>query len=154
MTVEMELYLGLKKYLRKAGWMILGGQPPSGSDHLPVIEIKLNHGGEKGSKHAFKPDLLALRANQIMLFEIKPDFSQADYDKLKSVLDSDLRIESLWKELAERNIRDETGGLLSNRSTEIHLQCALVYRQPISKVQRVWTFLWEHGEFKEFPPSP
>jgi hypothetical protein len=152
MSVEMDLYIALKGYLKDTGWEIVGGQPPSGSDHLPVVEIKLNHGLEKGSKESFKPDLLALRENQLMLFEIKPKYSQSDFEKLLTVLDSDQRINALWLELGERKVRDSLGNIVSLHRDQIVVDCALAYQGSLNHVPRVWTFLRVNGTFEEFPP--
>jgi hypothetical protein len=152
MSAEMDLYISLKRYLKNSGWEILGGQPPSGSDHIPVVEVKLNHGLEKGSRQAFKPDLLALRDNQLMLFEIKPNYSQSDFEKLIAVLDSDQRIRALWLELRERKVRDTLGRFLFDYRDEIVIHCALAYEGQYRQVPRVWTFLRLNGVFEEYPP--
>jgi hypothetical protein len=153
MTVEMTLYRSLKRHLLSHGWSVLGGQPPSGSDHLPVVEIKLNYGVEKGSKDSYKPDLVALREDQLMLFEIKPSFSQTDFDKLSSVLDSEQRLASLWRELGERRVRDKTGELISSHSDRIVVNCALAYCPPAETIPRIWTYLYDGEEFEAIPPG-
>jgi len=41
---EDEVYVRAKRLLREQGWDILGGQPPRGTDSLPVIEVKSTKG--------------------------------------------------------------------------------------------------------------
>ena len=153
MTLEMDLYIRLKRHLKLTGWQVLGGQPPSGSDHLPVIEIKLDYGAIKGSKDALKPDLVALKDNTVMIFEIKPAFSETDHLKLLGVKSSLTRIESFWKELQERNIKDSNGQPIWERAESLELECALAYFYPGTAADRVWTFLGTESGFKELPPS-
>jgi hypothetical protein len=153
MTVEMDLYIRLKRYLKLSGWQILGGQPPSGSDHLPVIEIKLEYGAKKGSKDALKPDLVALKDNTVMIFEIKPAFSEADHLKLLGFKSSSTRIESFWKELKERNIKDRNGQPIWELAEGLVLECALAYLYPGAALDQVWTFLGTDDGFEELPPS-
>ena len=149
----MDLYIALKRHLRNTGWTILGGQPPSGSDHLPVIEIKLNHGLAKGSKDSYKPDLMAIRRDQLMLFEIKPGYSQNDFEKLEAILNSQQRIQSLWNEIRERKLRDSKGDFLHSELERTDIQCALAYAAPAKRVTKVWTFLFENGSFIEIEPD-
>lgn len=45
------LHEKVKNYLKTTGWIILGGQPARGTNHLPVIEVKDSPSrGSKGSK--------------------------------------------------------------------------------------------------------
>ena len=73
MLTEEEVYNGTKKILIKNNYTLLGGQPPRGVDHLPVIEIKSGLNREKGSKDSFKPDLVAYRDGILIIIECKPD---------------------------------------------------------------------------------
>jgi hypothetical protein len=51
MLDENTLYEKVKNYLKTTGWIILGGQPARGTNHLPVIEVKDSPSrGSKGSK--------------------------------------------------------------------------------------------------------
>lgn len=146
----MELYISLKKQLKLENWLIIGGQPPSGTDHLPVIEIKQDHDKNSGSKNSFKPDLVAFKENQLRVFEIKPTFSESDELKLLSFLQDEKRIASFWAELDSRRITQVIDAR-DNFST-IQIQGALVFRG----ISRPSDFLWVHVEtpdgYKELKP--
>ena len=43
---EDQIYLSTKSWFRKNGYLVLAGQPPSGSDSIPVVEIKDLIGGD------------------------------------------------------------------------------------------------------------
>jgi hypothetical protein len=56
MSEESVVYQKLKEYLQQQNWIILGGEPPGGTNHIPVIEVtnSLNlEKGRKGSKKLF-----------------------------------------------------------------------------------------------------
>jgi hypothetical protein len=101
---EVFLYMALKKFLASLGWVTLAGQPPSGSDHIPVVEIKDPALSDKGSRGSYKPDLVALRSDELFVFEVKPGFSSKDYKKLVSIADSKPRQEALTAELVSRGL--------------------------------------------------
>jgi hypothetical protein len=154
MSEEMDIYIQLKKYLKTEGWTILAGQPPSGTDHLPVIEIKRTHGLAKGSRESFKPDLLALRNEQLMIFELKPTYSQSDYQKLSKVLEDPERLENLWREIAERRLKTKDSTLVAELRDSIRISCALAYAGTLKKVSKIWTFSRDESSgFKVIPPS-
>lgn len=69
LIVEKSVYNGTKNWLLNNGFSILAGQPPRGVDHLPVIEIK-NPTGEKGSRDAYKPDLVAYKDEMFFIIEV------------------------------------------------------------------------------------
>ncbi|MEG0844286.1 hypothetical protein [Clostridium sp.] len=101
---EEHIYSGTKKYFRSNSFIILGGQPPRGVDHFPVVEIKDSSMNEKGSKHSYKPDLIAYRNNSFFIVECKPTYDENDYLKLKLILHSEQRLNSLYLELIQRGI--------------------------------------------------
>jgi hypothetical protein len=56
MSEESVVYQKLKEYLQQQNWIILGGEPPGGTNHIHVIEVtnSLNlEKGRKGSKKLF-----------------------------------------------------------------------------------------------------
>jgi hypothetical protein len=106
---EGEVYVAVSRYLRESGWIIIGGQPPAGTDHLPVIEIKDPAHLGKGSKGSFKPDLVAWDGAVLLLVELKPKFSMSDRTKLFRTLEDPRRIRALWREIGQREIRDPEG---------------------------------------------
>lgn len=101
---EERVYLGTKAFFKNNDFIILAGQPPRGSDSFPVIEIKDSNNTDKGSKNSFKPDLVAYKDNCFYIVECKPEYNNDDYLKLKSILESDERLESFFSELNQRNL--------------------------------------------------
>lgn len=100
---EDQVYLTTKRTLLASGLHVVGGQPPRGSDNIPVIEIKGSDG--RGSQSSMKPDLVALGPDgEVLIVECKPKFSPDDERKLTSVLDSLKRLDSLRAELRQRRI--------------------------------------------------
>lgn len=98
------VYIRTKRILQSHGFTIIAGQPPRGTDHLPVIEIKAPGGRPKGSGGAYKPDLVALRTPWLLLGECKPEEDLGDIAKLREILGSDERRMALEAELACRNL--------------------------------------------------
>lgn len=101
---EEHVYTGTKRFLKNNGFLILAGQPPRGVDHLPVIEIKDPSFVDKGSKNAYKPDLVAFKNNNFFIIECKPQYDLGDYDKLKSILSSNERLHAFYNELTQRGL--------------------------------------------------
>ena len=97
---EEEVYNGAKRWLRKNGFTVLAGQPARGVDHLPVIEIK-QPTGDKGSKDAYKPDLVAYKDGCFYIVECKPGFDNGDLEKVQEVLSSPVRIQRFYDELEQ-----------------------------------------------------
>ena len=79
------VYILSKKWFLEKNFIILGGQPPNGSDNIPVIEIKDSFVKEKGSKGSYKPDLVCANSKFIILIECKPVYSFSDKEKLLSI---------------------------------------------------------------------
>jgi hypothetical protein len=110
---EDEIYILCKSFLREEGWKIIGGQPPRGTDHYPVIEIKSDSNASKGSLGSFKPDLVAIKEGYVLLCECKPTFDPTDVAKLHEVLQSQSRINQLSLELTQRNLLHRIEGVLA-----------------------------------------
>lgn len=102
---ETLVFIAVKKHLIKSGWKVIGGQPPSGTDYLPVIEIRDPNYSGKGSKGSYKPDLIGWKMNTLIIIELKPTFSKIDRDKVNEVLNSKPRLESLWEAILQRKIQ-------------------------------------------------
>lgn len=100
MLTEEEVYNGTKNWLLNNGFSILAGQPPRGVDHLPVVEIK-NPTGEKGSRDAYKPDLVAYKNEIFFIIECKPKYDSGDDIKLHNVLSSQDRLFFFYRELQQ-----------------------------------------------------
>ncbi len=98
---EDEIYVYTKEWLKDKGYIILGGQPPNGSDDFPVVEIKKEKDQDKGSKGSFKPDLVAKNSQEILVIECKPKYDKEDEEKLKQVLIYKKRQQLLIEELSQ-----------------------------------------------------
>ena len=105
---EEEVYNGAKRWLRKNGYMVIAGQPARGVDHLPVIEIKLPS-GDKGSRDAYKPDLIAFKEGIFYIVECKPEFDAGDRIKIIDVLESKERLHNFYTELEQYQLIKKTG---------------------------------------------
>ncbi|MCL2755523.1 MAG: hypothetical protein FWE45_00525 [Firmicutes bacterium] len=101
---EEEIYLGTKIGLLKRGFKIMAGQPPRGTDSLPVIEIKSGEHTNKGSYRSYKPDLVCYDGINIYIIECKPNYNYPDVCKLLSVKNSPLRISMFYNELEKRGL--------------------------------------------------
>ena len=101
---EDEIYIATKKWFKSNHFEIIGGQPPNGSDNIPVIEIKDRFIKEKGSKGAYKPDLIAINNNILVIIECKPLDSKSDEKKLLDIINSEIKKKLLFDELIKRGI--------------------------------------------------
>lgn len=86
MLTEIEIYLRLKLWLREHTWRILGGEPPGGTDDIPIIEIKDSEHKMKGSRGSRKIDLVAFRDSYFLLIEVKTIYSCFDIKKLNKIV--------------------------------------------------------------------
>lgn len=123
---EEKVYLGSKNYLINNGYTVIAGQPPRGVDHLPVIEIK-DTNPDKGSKSAYKPDLVAYKNGTFFIIECKPSFSYDDYLKLKSILNSPIRIHNFYIELHQYHLLEKVNYCGSFNDFTNNLQISLAY---------------------------
>ena len=136
MLTEEEVYNGTKNWLLKNGFSVLAGQPPRGVDHLPVIEIK-NPTGEKGSRDAYKPDLVAYKNDEFHIIECKPKYDLGDDIKLHKTLSSPERLFFFYRELQQYKLlakinysrpfeifSSQVRGMLAN-SEGYHSECEL-----------------------------
>lgn len=108
MLTEEEVYNGSKRWLRKNDYTVLAGQPARGVDHLPVIEIK-QPSGDKGSRDAYKPDLIAYKNGLFYIVECKPGFDHGDLIKINDVLSSEDRLTNFYNELAQYQLLRKVG---------------------------------------------
>jgi hypothetical protein len=152
MSLETKLYIALKSHLRNTGWHLIAGQPPSGTDHLPVLEIKSKVGVEKGSRGSYKPDLVAVSLNKLLIVEIKPSYSANDDAKLIRTLTDDNRIASLWFEVENRSLKDAVGNKIAERKAEFELQAALAYAGEFRPVESLWSFVHNGHSFELHAP--
>lgn len=101
---EDEVYFHTKEALEKTGLKVVAGQPPRGTDRVPVIEVKTVENQTKGSRGSFKPDLVAANEKVILIVECKPTFSVADVKKLRELRSSVDRRRNLAEEIMQRGI--------------------------------------------------
>lgn len=106
---EGEVYEGAKLLLRRLGWELLAGQPPGGTNSLPVVEVKPGATGLTGSLGSLKPDLIAYKDKVVLVVEAKPRFDAGDEEKLTALLKSEARISALVSELRQRSLLERRG---------------------------------------------
>lgn len=154
MTVsEEQVYLSLKRYVVKNGGYLLGGQPPSGTDHLPVIEIRSPDNSDKGSKSSFKPDLVFELSGLIHVVEIKPSYSPSDRSKQLELLRSPERIDMFWHELRVRKISSPHYGELYQNREHLQLAIGLAFEGEHEPDRHLWLICGNRGDFLFVPPS-
>lgn len=152
-ATEEWLYVWLKRHVRAAGGELLGGQPPSGTDHLPVIEIKDPLSVGQGSKSAFKPDLVFLLGKTLFIAEIKPRYSAADKEKQLSLLASEGRVQRFWEEVEQRGIRSQAIGKVSDARDDLELAAALAFEGVAPPDPDLWLLCSDRGTFTFLPPT-
>ncbi len=101
---EEAVFTQTRRILNSLRWEIVGGQPPGGSHNIPVIEIKDPDRVGKGSKGAFKPDIVAYRDGTWILVEAKPRYSNSDRLKLLGIIAHSNRLRELANELHQRGL--------------------------------------------------
>ncbi len=101
---EDQIYIYSKKWFSFNNYKILAGQPPSGSDNIPNIEIKDPKYNYKGSKGAYKPDLIVANNNYIIIIECKPLYDEKDMRKLLDIEQSSQRKINFYKEIISRGL--------------------------------------------------
>jgi len=101
---EDQIYISTKLWFKKNKYIVLAGQPPGGSDTIPVIEIKDVLNQDKGSKGSYKPDLIAKKNSSIVILECKPKFDLGDKNKLLNIINEDRRKKELYLELTQRKL--------------------------------------------------
>lgn len=105
---EEEVYNGSKRWLINNGYAIIAGQPARGVDHLPVIEIKMPS-GDKGSRDAYKPDLVAFKDDLFFIIECKPEYNDSDRIKILNILNSEERLYNFYVELKQYQLLRRVG---------------------------------------------
>jgi hypothetical protein len=104
MLSETEIYLKLKAFLKNIGWQILGGQPPGGTNVIPLIELKDIAHKDKGSKGSKKIDLIAYKRPYFLLIELKPALDQSDIEKLREVTSQNAWRKAFFVALDEKRV--------------------------------------------------
>ena len=125
------MYVGTKKFLQHLGWAVIAGQPPRGSDHLPVVEIKSPLRTGIGSWGAFKPDLIAHKEGITVLVECKSAHNEADAQKLRMVLKDQERVLLLYSEIQQRGLFGRRGLDVDRVAFARGLHGALAHSGPV-----------------------
>ena len=76
----------MKEYLSRLDWTVVAGEPPNGTDHMPVFEMHDSDYTGKGSKGSKKIDLLAYKKPYFLLIELKGKYVQSDVKKLDELV--------------------------------------------------------------------
>jgi hypothetical protein len=150
---ETQVYISVRNYLLENNWQVLGGQPPSGTDYLPVIEIRDPTHKGKGSKGSYKPDFIAWHEWNLVIIELKPLFSQSDREKINGVLSSPERTRSLWESLIQRNITIGKLGKISEVQSDSKLVGGLGYGGTKVEHPELWRFFVKDGNVEVDPGS-
>ena len=152
---EMQIYQKVKQFMSTRDWHIIGGQPPSGTDHHPVIEIKDPSHSNKGSKGSLKPDLIALFENHLYVVELKPRWNSTDREKLLGFLGDPRRIDALFMELSARSIRSKESKLVSSLRDKLEVVGALGYAGSFRSDSALATFhVSDAGDVRFTPAAP
>lgn len=106
---ESAIYVYSKRFLRKCGWKLIGGEPPGGSDGLPRVEAKHPEVDVKGSEGSKKVDIIAYRNGYVLLLELKSTFDRGDIEKLDELVGERRWRRSLLKACEERNAISRAG---------------------------------------------
>lgn len=150
---ETQVFILVKNYLVENNWQVIGGQPPSGTDYLPVIEIRDPTYKGKGSKGSYKPDLIAWYDSKLVIIELKPLFNQPDRDKVNKVLNSPERTKSLWESLIQRNISlGKFGKIVEVKSNSVVVG-GLGYGGIRADHPELWRFFVKDGKVEVTPSS-
>lgn len=104
MTTVLELredviHYSVREFLREAGWKLVAGQYPDGSDDelapLNVVDPELARDNSpdhrRHSKNKLVPDLIACHENVMVVIEMKPSYSPEDEAKLLRLLNERMR---------------------------------------------------------------
>lgn len=91
---EAVVHLAVREYLRADGWTLIAGQWPGGSDdelHTlnimdPTVARDRSPDPRRHSLDKLVPDVVAIRGETLLLVEAKPDYSEADLEKLERLL--------------------------------------------------------------------
>ena len=150
---ETQIFILIRSYLLENNWQVIGGQPPSGTDHLPVIEIRDPMFKGKGSKGSYKPDLIAWYESKLAIIELKPSFSQSDRDKVNQVLNSPERTRSLWESLIQRNLTLGKYGNISEVQANSMVVGGLGYGGTRVDHPELWRFFVNEGKVEVTPGS-
>ena len=145
---EDEVYRASKKWFVDQEFQLLAGQPPRGTDRLPVVEIKAPNGKGKGSLGSFKPDLIVANSNVVLIVECKPRYDKGDVEKLLSIRDDLRRLDALVSELRQRRLFERRGlgeFYPSSESIRSSVRYAVSYEGTPEVGDEIYSLVFEEG---------
>ena len=91
---EDVIHFAVRTFLRECGWLLIAGQYPNGSDdELPPLnvvdpEVACDDSPDcrRHSLNKLVPDLVAVRQDELLVIEMKPDYDEGDVSKLEELL--------------------------------------------------------------------
>lgn len=91
---EGNVHVAMRRFLRSAGWTLIAGEYPGGSDHElyalnvvdPVVACDGSPDPRRHSRGELIPDLIALKANDLLIAEAKVGYDSGDQAKLDLLL--------------------------------------------------------------------
>lgn len=113
---EGHIHIAMRQYLANSGWSLIAGEYPGGSDHelypLNVVDRTVARDNSPDARrHSLGeliPDLVAFRDGNLAIIEAKVGYSDADRDKLITLLGgrrADL-LAAIEKFATEKNIQE------------------------------------------------
>lgn len=91
---EGRVHVAMRSFLRSTGWHLIAGEYPGGSDHDlyplnvvdPAVARDRSPDPRRHSKGELIPDLVALKERDLLVIEAKPNYNEADREKLAHLL--------------------------------------------------------------------
>lgn len=88
------IHYSVRQFLKNAGWQLIAGQYPDGSDdELPPLNIvdkalarDNSPDPRRHSMNKYVPDLVACKQRLVLLIEMKPTYSLSDEQKLETLI--------------------------------------------------------------------
>ncbi len=93
---EGAVHVAARRFLRHAGWQLVAGQYPGGSDDEvfplnimdPLLACDYSPDHRRHSLNKLAPDLVACKQDRMLIIEMKPAYSPEDETKLVDLLAS------------------------------------------------------------------
>ena len=137
--------------LKKKGWILIGGEPPNGTNSMPRIELKEEMHTAKGSKGSKKIDLLFFKEGYFLLLELKERYNISDVKKLNEVADNEKWRRAFILALKEKRALEMKNISINAREyilSNKKLIKAIAYSKGKSNHAEFITFIINEGEIK------
>jgi len=141
---EDEVYIATKKWFIKKKFIPIAGQPPNGCDNIPSIEIKDPYNKNKGSKGSYKPDLVFVNSDYLILVECKPNDNLNDEIKLIEIDLDDERKKLLYLEILNRQLFQKKKlevAFLDLNTMKKKLRYCLAHNGKARKMEKVFSLI-------------